>query len=76
MKDRLKDWRVRLDLTQEQAAALIGCDRTAYSRYEQGIRIPRLPRAYKIAEVFGCDLKEIAEFAPAMGKVIKMCHAF
>jgi len=41
LKEQIKAWRDRDDLTQEEAAAKIGCSLSALTRWEQGSRKPK-----------------------------------
>lgn len=43
---RLEDLRIDADLTQEQVAKILNCQREVYRRYEKGIR--ELPLSYAI----------------------------
>lgn len=43
---RLEDLRIDADLTQEQVAKILNCQREVYRRYEKGLR--ELPLSYAI----------------------------
>lgn len=46
-------------LNQEQVAKIVGVSQGNISRYESGEQIPTLPVAFKIAELYGCDVKAL-----------------
>lgn len=58
-ESKMADWllKIRLEkqLTQEQAAKLIGIPRTTYSSIEQGRRKPSVKNAMRIASVLQFD---------------------
>lgn len=59
MRNCLRDLRRKRGWTQEQVAAAVGVDRTAYSRMETGRRIPGLETALLLARLFGCRVEEL-----------------
>ena len=46
----LKRWRTAKGLSQESAAALIEVDQATLSRWEAGLRKPRLPEAIRLED--------------------------
>ena len=59
--NRLKELRLRSELTQEEFARLINMDRTYYSTIEEGRRNVTLRNLAKIADGFGVTLSELFE---------------
>jgi transcriptional regulator with XRE-family HTH domain len=51
--------RKRLQLTQQEAADLIGIPRSMYAKYEIGLRTPRVTRAQAIARALKTDINNI-----------------
>lgn len=58
---RLRFLRAEQDLTQERAAALIGCDYKHYQRIEAGLKDVRLSTLERIAKAFGVGVEELLE---------------
>lgn len=50
---KLKEFRTKRSLTQQQVADHIGCSAVVYSRYENGIRQPSIDVLLRLAELFG-----------------------
>lgn len=55
----LKELRKINQETQEKTAKSININRSLYSHYENGIRIPRVAVAQKIASHFGVKVEQI-----------------
>ena len=55
----LFELRTKNNLTQDQVAEAIGISRVAYTRYENGSRIPKTDIAARLSEYFGISLKEL-----------------
>ena len=53
---RLKYWRLRRGLTQEEFGAKVGTDNTQVSRYEHGRVLPLLPTIEKILSALDVDV--------------------
>ena len=56
MKLRIRDLREDRDLTQKEAAALLHCDQSLYSKYERGERLLPLDLAIRLADYYGVSL--------------------
>lgn len=52
---RLEDLRVDHDLTQEQVAELLHCQREVYRRYEKGSRQIPVDFVIALSEYYGCS---------------------
>ena len=53
---RIEDLRIDHDLTQQQIADMLICNREVYRRYEKGIRDIPLIYAIKLANYYGVSL--------------------
>jgi transcriptional regulator with XRE-family HTH domain len=58
-KDKLKENRQRLGLTQEQLAAQLFVSREAVSKWEQGRGLPEKESVERLSKIFGMDEKEL-----------------
>lgn len=59
MKYTLKQLRNKKNETQEQTAKSLGINRAIYSHYENGIRLPRINVAIKMADHFNVKIDDI-----------------
>jgi putative transcriptional regulator len=65
--NRIKEYRQRLGLTQEELGSRVGVSRQSIISIEQGRYIPSLPLALKLSKLFRCptdilfELKEKRE---------------
>lgn len=57
---RLEDLRVDCDLTQQQVADILFCQREVYRRYEKGIRELPLSYAIILADYYNVSIDYIA----------------
>jgi putative transcriptional regulator len=55
----LKELRTKKNKTQEQISNAIGINRAVYSHYENGLRIPKVDVACKIAVYFNVKVEDI-----------------
>lgn len=62
IKTRIKEYRAKLDMRQEDLARLVGVRRETIYHLESGKYNPSLALAYAIAKVFGAAIEEIFEF--------------
>lgn len=58
---RLRQLRENSGLTQPELAAKLGINQSNIVRYENGTKIPTLPVAIQIADIFGCSLDSLVE---------------
>lgn len=49
---RIKDMRIDHDLTQQQVADILGCQREVYRRYESGVRTIPVEFLIKLSEYY------------------------
>ena len=59
MNNRLKEFRARLDLTQENLAERAGVTRQTINAIEKGKYNPSLGLAFKLAKIFGVKIEEL-----------------
>ncbi len=59
MDNRLKEFRAKLDLTQEDLAERVGVTRQTINAIEKERYDPSLELAFKLANVFGVKIEEL-----------------
>ena len=59
IKNRIKEYRARYDMKQEELADRVGVRRETISNLEKGKYNPSLVLAWNIAKVFGATIEEI-----------------
>mgnify|MGYP000279622258 FL=1 len=59
LKNRLKEFRARIDVNQAQMGQLVGVSRQTISQIERGDYSPSVTLALKIAKVFQVPVEEI-----------------
>jgi len=62
MKTRIKEYRIRLDLTQEKLAEMVGVRRETIIFLEQGRYNPSLRLAYNVARALKTTIDELFIF--------------
>ena len=60
--ERLRYMRRQRALTQEQVAAMLGLNRTAYTHYENGVNMPDILTLVRLAEAYALSPGELVEF--------------
>lgn len=63
LKTRLKEYRARYGLKQEDLANLVGVRRETIGNLENGKYNPSLKLAMDIAHVFGCTVEDLFTFS-------------
>lgn len=58
---RIEDLRVDHDLTQQEVADYLGCQREVYRRYEKGTRTIPVDFLIKLADYYGVSVDYILE---------------
>lgn len=61
IRTRIKEYRARFDLSQDELAQKVGVRRETIGYLEKGRYNPSLVLAWKIAKVFGCKIEDIFE---------------
>ena len=59
IKNRIKEYRARYDMKQEELAARVGVRRETIGNLEKGKYNPSLVLAWNIAKVFGVTIAEL-----------------
>lgn len=62
--NRIKEYRARLNLKQEELAKLVGVRRETIGNLEKGKYNPSLVLAWNIAQVFGVPVEEVFTVTP------------
>jgi len=62
MKTRIKEYRTRLNMTQEKLAEAVGVRRETIIFLEQGKYNPSLGLAHRVAKVLGTGIEDIFIF--------------
>lgn len=57
--EKLKKFRLQNAYTQEEIAKLVGTDRASISRYENGLAIPDMYKAVKLARIMQTTCEEL-----------------
>lgn len=60
--NRLKEYRAKLDINQQQMGALVGTSRQTISQIERGDYSPSVLLAIKIARACGVKVEDIFEY--------------
>lgn len=64
MKNDLKVWRAKEDLTQEELANEVGVARQTINSIERGRYDPSLELAFELAHRFDCRIEDIFTYEP------------
>lgn len=59
IKNRIKEYRARCNMKQEELAALVGVRRETIGNLEKGRYNPSLVLAWNIAKVFGAAIEDV-----------------
>ncbi len=59
IKNRIKEYRARYDMKQEELASKVGVRRETIGNLEKGKYNPSLVLAWNIAKVFGVTIEEV-----------------
>ena len=59
IKNRIKEYRARYDMKQEELAARVGVRRETIGNLEKGKYNPSLVLAWNVAKVFGVTIEEV-----------------
>jgi putative transcriptional regulator len=61
-RTRIKEYRARYDMTQEDLALKVGVRRETISFLERGVYMPSLQLAYDVSKVFKTNIEDIFIF--------------
>lgn len=59
--ERIRDARIRLDLTQEELSKKVGVTKSAIANYENGVSTPKIETLYALMEALGVDANYLYE---------------
>ena len=59
VRNSIKVWRAKLDITQEELAQLALVSRKTISTLERGVYMPSVGLALKLAEIFDTSVEEV-----------------
>lgn len=62
MKTKMKEYRAKINLTQERLAQIVGVRRETIIFLEQGKYNPSLRLAYKVSKALGATVQELFSF--------------
>ena len=65
--NRIRQYRLQRELTQEELAKAVGVSRQSINSIEQGRYIPSLPLALRFARLFSCSTGELFELQEGDG---------
>lgn len=60
---KIRDWRKKFDMTQQELSELSGVDQTKISKYENNDEKPGLKNAKNIADIFNCHIDDLYEWS-------------
>ncbi len=59
MKNKIREYRMRRDLSQEEVAKVLGVNRTAVAKWETGANKPRLEKIVELAKLLRCTVDDL-----------------
>ena len=62
LKNRLKEFRARIDVNQAQMGQLVGVSRQTISQIERGDYSPSVALALKLAKICGVQVEDIFQY--------------
>ena len=62
MKNRIREFRERRDLSQDEVAKVMGVNRTAVVKWETGANKPRLDKIVALAKLLRCSVDDLVGF--------------
>ena len=65
--NRIRQYRLQRELTQEELAKAVGVSRQSINSIEQGRYIPSMPLALRFARLFNCSTDELFELQEGDG---------
>lgn len=57
--NRIRDLREARGLTQAELGELVGVKQPAIDKYESGLIMPTIGRAFRLAEALGCSIQDL-----------------
>lgn len=59
--NRIKEYREKRGLTQEELGNTLGVGRAAVAQWERGMNAPKLKTLLKLADVFNCSIEDLLQ---------------
>ena len=59
--NKIREYRERNGLSQEELARRLGIDRSSVAKWESSCNIPRLAHLLELAKIFCCSVDELVE---------------
>ena len=59
--NRIREYRERHGLTQEELARRLKIDRSSVAKWESGCNTPRLAHLLELAKIFRCSIDELID---------------
>lgn len=59
MNNKIKVYRVKQGLTQEELGALLGVGRAAVAQWERGVNLPRPKTLLSLTNIFNCSMEDL-----------------
>lgn len=59
MRNRIREFRERRDLSQDEVAKVLGVNRTAVVKWETGANSPRLEKIVALAKLYRCTVDDL-----------------
>ena len=57
--NKIREYRERYELSQEELARCLGIDRSSVAKWESGCNTPRLAHLLELARIFHCSVDEL-----------------
>lgn len=64
LKNKLKSWRHKHEMTQKEFAAFLGVNYSLYNRWERREVDPSLEWYWRISKILNCTIEELIEEFP------------
>jgi len=64
VKNRIREFRERRDLSQDEVAKVLGVNRTAVVKWETGANKPRLEKIVELAKLLRCSVDDLVGLKP------------
>ena len=74
IRNRIKEYRARFDMKQEELAQLVGVSSAAVSKWETASALPDVALLCPLARALGCRVDELLQFTPAMTEAEAVEH--
>lgn len=59
MMNKIKEYRERYELSQEELARRLGIDRSSVAKWESGCNTPTLNHLLELSKIFRCTIDEL-----------------